>query len=380
VRRLAAALLAACLALAVCACAGGPAASAGLGNGWEPEGETPLQYATQFTVEHYQGGCRLLTLADGSRFFVVPEGEAVPEGIAADITVLQRPIGDVYLAGTAVMCLFDALDSLEAITLSGTKADGWYIENARAAMERGDILYAGKYSEPDYELILQKGCRLAVESTMILHTPDVKEKLLELGVPVLVDLSSQESHPLGRTEWIKFYGALLGREDEAAAFFNRQKQYLDETAASGDTGKTVAFFYISPAGYAVARRSGDYLTKMIELAGGRYIFTDLGDPETATSTVALEMERFYATAKDADVIIYNSTITGSQGMQSLEELLAKSELLRDFKAVQTGNVWCTNQNLYQEMTQLGTVIADLHTVLTEEDPDPSSLAFLYRLE
>ena len=61
-------------------------------------------------------------------------------------------------------------------------------------------------------------------------------------------------------------------------------------------------------------------------------------------------------------------------------LLGKSDLLRDFKAVKTGNVWCTGKNLYQEMTQLGAVIGDIHTVLTEENPDPAALSFLYHVE
>ncbi len=379
-RRAVSALLALALALSLAACGGQTAAPTGLGNGWEPAERVVLDYADQFSIDRYEGGYRLLTLADGARYLVVPEGADVPDGIAKDIIVLQRPLGDVYLAATSVMCLFDALGSLDAITLSGTKADGWYIENARAAMERGDILYAGKYSEPDYELILQKGCRLAIESTMIRHTPDVQEKLEDLGIPVFVDQSSQEGHPLGRTEWIKLYGALLGKEDEAEAYFDRQKAYLEAASAGGSTGKTVAFFYISPSGYAVARRSGDYVTKMIELAGGEYIFTDLGDPDTSTSTVSLEMEKFYATAKDADVILYNDTITGSGETLTLDSLLGKSELLRDFKAVKTGNVWCTGKNLYQEMTQLGAVIGDIHTVLTEEDPDPASLSFLYHVE
>ena len=75
------------------------------------------------------------------------------------------------------MDLFRELDGLDAIRLSGTEAQGWYVEEARAAMEAGEILYAGKYSAPDYERIYAEGCDLAVESTMIYHTPEVKEQL-----------------------------------------------------------------------------------------------------------------------------------------------------------------------------------------------------------
>ncbi len=44
-------------------------------------------------------------------------------------------------------------------------------------MEEGDILYAGKYSNSDYELILDEGCNLAIENTMIYHNPEVKRKV-----------------------------------------------------------------------------------------------------------------------------------------------------------------------------------------------------------
>lgn len=376
--RLCALALTAALLLTLLSGCGSQEAPTGLGNGWEPEGSMDLEYATQFAVDYYAGGYKLLTLADGSRFLVVPQGADLPEGLAADIVPLYQPVEDIYLVATSAMCLFDALDSLSAIRLSGTKADGWYNDNARAAMEAGDILYAGKYSEPDYECILSEGCDLSIQSTMVGHMPEVKEKLEELGIPVLVDQSSLESHPLGRTEWIRLYGALLDREDLAEALFREQAAYVEALADQEDTGKTVAFFYLSSSGYAVTRKSGDYVSRMIDLAGGTYAFPDLGDPETATSTVTLEMESFYAGAKDADYMIYNSTIGGE--LHSVEELLALSPLLADCKAVREGNVWCTSKNMFQETTQLGQMVQDFHQMLVNDDPDLTELEFLYRLQ
>jgi iron complex transport system substrate-binding protein len=350
----------------------------GLGNGWEKESGMELQYAKNFSVDYYNGGYALISLSNGSRFLVVPENRSVPEGIDGDIVVLRQPIHHIYLVATSAMCLFDALDSLGSIRFSGTKSDYWYIENARAKMEAGNILYAGKYSTPDYELIVSEGCGLAIESTMINHAPEVKEKLEELGVPVLIEQSSFESHPLGRTEWIKLYAVMLGKEALAEKLFDAQAAYMDEVTAQGNTEKTVAFFYINSSGLVVARKSGDYVTKMIELAGGDYVFKNLGDPETATSTVTLEMEKFYATAKDADYIIYNSTIDGE--ISSLGELVAKNSLLADFKAVQNGDVWCTNQNLFQETTQLGLMISNIHDVLTDDAGELTTLDYMYKLQ
>lgn len=358
-------------------CAQGETAE-GMGNGWEPIDSLELQFAQEFSVEYFDGGYKLITLGDGSRYLTIPEGKDIPKGIAKDIVTLQQPLENIYLAATAAMCLFDSLNRLDAIRLSGTQIDGWYIENARKAMEAGNMLYAGKYSEPDYELILGESCDLAIESTMIGHASEVKEKLEELGVPVLVDQASHEKHPLGRSEWIKLYGALLDEEETAEQMFNEQIAYLDQVSSEANTGKTVAFFHISSSGYVVARKSGDYVSKMIDLAGGKYVFDNLGDPEKNTSTVTVEMETFYATAKDADFIFYNSAITGE--IETLEELLKLNPLLKDFKAVQNGNVWCTGQNMYQETMQLGQMILEMHRIVTGNSLESVELHYFEHLK
>ena len=337
-----------------------------------------LQYADQFAVDYYEGGYALITIAGGERFLLVPEDKEAPEGLDADISVIQKPVQNIYLVATSAMDLFCVLDGLDSISLSGTNADGWYIDKAKKAMEDGDIAFAGKYSAPDYELILSKNCDLAIESTMIYHQPEVQEKLEKFGIPVLVEHSSYESHPLGRTEWIKLYGVLLGKEDQAQKIFQEQVDKLKSVEDSENTGKTVAFFYINSMGAANVRKSNDYVSKMIELAGGEYIFHDPAEDDNALSTMNMQMEEFYAKAKDADYIIYNSTIDGE--LDSIDELLAKSSLLADFKAVKDGNVWCTGQNLFQETMGLATMIEDIHTMLTSDDPKLDSLTYMKKLK
>ena len=351
--------------------------TAGAQSDWVWEGEMELEYAACFRVDYYQGGYKLITLLDGSRFLTVPEGAPVPEDAPKDAAVLRQPIENIYLAATSAMCLFDALDRLDAIALSGSRAESWYVENARIAMEEGRILFGGKYSQPDYELLLSSHTTLAVESMMIGHASDVNRKLQELGIAVLMDQSSMEEHPLGRTEWMKLYAALLDEEEKAEALFREQARFFEELSQQEASQTTVAFFHISSAGYAVVRKSGDYVTKMLELAGGKYVFENLGDPETRTSTVNLEMERFYQAARDADCIIYNSTIGGELG--TLEELLEKSPLLADFRAVKNGNVWCTQKNMYQETTQLGQMIQSFQRILSGQAEELTELPFLYRL-
>ena len=335
-----------------------------------------LEYATQFAVDYYQDDYAMITIAQEGSYLVVPEGKEAPEGLDKEIKVLQQPLDHIYLVATSSMGLFRAIDGIGNITLSGTDENGWYIEEAKEAMENGSIQYAGKYSAPDYELILANGCDLAIESTMIYHSPDVREKLEEFGIPVLVEHSSYESDPLGRMEWLKLYAVLLDKEEEADAYFQSQTDMLTDVLGAENTEKTVAFFSINSNGYVTVRKTGDYISKMIELAGGRYIFQNLGD-DNALSTMNMQMEDFYAGACDADYIIYNSAIESE--LHSLDELLEKSSLLADFKAVKEGNVWCTEKSLFQETTGIATMISDMHTMLTSDDPDLSQLTYMYRL-
>lgn len=337
------------------------------------------QFATEFNVDYLANGSALISIRDERRYLLLAADSDEPETLPEDVTVIKRPLDDIYLAATSAMSLFDSLDALDKISLSGTKAEGWFIENAREKMAQGDMVYAGKYSAPDYEFLLNEGTDLAIQSTMIYHAPEVLEKLEDLGIPVLVERSSYEAHPLGRLEWIKLYGLLLDKSADAKQYFAKQVDLLP-VEGHRKTGKSVAFFYISSAGNAVVRRSNDYVVKMIELAGGDYVFKDLDDGKL-TGSVNLEMERFYEEAKNADIIIYNSSIDGE--IDSLAQLIGKNALIADFKAVESGDVWCTNKNMFQESAAFGQLIADIHHILRDEHNATDSsdqLSYLYRLD
>ena len=382
IRRLGTVLLSAALtAQLLTACAPGNAAPGGVeGPRWEDleyDRSLELQYAQQFSVDYYQDGYSLVEIQEVGTYLVAPPKAAVPSGLDEGITVLRQPLDRIYLAATSAMDLFRELDSLAAIRLSGTKAQDWYVEEARAAMEAGEILYAGKYSAPDYERIYAEGCDLAVESTMIYHTPEVKEQLERFGIPVLVERSSYESSPLARMEWIKLYGILLGKEVLAEEVFARQAQRIAPLLKQPSTGKRCAFFSITSSGLATVRKSGDYVAQMIGMAGGEYVFADLADSGNSLSTMNIPLEDLYAGVKDADVLIYNGTIEGT--ISTKEELLSRCALLAECKAVQSGDIWCTTPDFFQQSMALADFMLDLHAVFTGKTADPDTLHFLTRI-
>ncbi|WP_432649178.1 ABC transporter substrate-binding protein [Huintestinicola sp.] len=343
----------------------------------EPVGEMELMYATQFSVEYYENDISLVTVSDGEKYLLVPENEAVEE-IPNNITLIRTPADNIYLAASSAMDMFFGIGAEGNVRATATLERDWALSEVKEAMANEDILYAGKYSAPDYELILSEGCGLAIESTMIYHKPEVKEHLQRLGIPVLIERSSYETHPLGRLEWVKLYGLLTGREEEAERLFSEQSELLNSITQSGSTGKTAAFFYISSNGYAVVRKPGDYVSRMIELGGGEYIFSpeELNVDENAQSTINMQFEVFYSEAAMADVLIYNSTIDG--GMDNLSQLTEKNSLLSEFKAVRSGDVWCTDKNMFQQTTGAAEVIRELNLIFTGEAED--DMEYFYRLK
>lgn len=341
------------------------------------QGSMELQYAENFSVDYYEGGYELLTtIPDSKQYLLVPEGAEVPVGLDEEICILQEPLDNIYLVASGVMDMFASLDAVDQIRFSGQKQENWYIQKAKDAMAEGTLVYAGKYSKPDYELLVSEGCDLAIENRMITHSPEVMEMLESFDIPVMIEYSSYEQHPLGKVEWVKFFGILTGKEAEAEAAFAAQAEILETVSNDEKTGKTVAFFYVTSNGLIQVRQSTDYIPKLIELAGGRYIFDDLEDSGSGRSTLNMQIEDFYAGGKEADILIYNSSIDG--GVNTIDELIGKCNILKDFKAVQEGQVYCTTNDMYQQSMAVGYLLQDMHTVLTGDDS--KNLKYLFLLE
>ena len=329
----------------------------------QPAGEAiPLQYAERFTADRYPGGAFLLTLGEKEQYWLLPEGIEPP--FAPELPAIPIPVDRVYLASSSVADFFLQLDALDAVAYTSTKPDSWQLPEIREALEQEQLLYVGRYSAPDYELLLTEGCGLVVENTMILHSPATRERLEALGFPLLVEYSSYETHPLGRVEWIKLYGLLTGKLEEAEQFFDRQVRTFASLSETEDGEKSVAFFHITANGAVTVRKSNDYVTRMIELAGGRSAVTELPPDDSALSTMTIQMESFYAQARDADILIYNGTI--GEEISTVGQLLELSPLLADFKAVASGQLWCTEQSMFQRSTAAADMIADFHAVLCGE--------------
>ena len=98
-----------------------------------------LLYADQFSVDYYENDISLITIGDTDQFLLLPEGMSAPVGLPDSIKILQKPVKNIYLVATSAMDDFIHLDAMDLIALSGTKDTGWYLPEAKTAMEEGKI-------------------------------------------------------------------------------------------------------------------------------------------------------------------------------------------------------------------------------------------------
>ncbi len=342
----------------------------------EYTGSTKLDYAKNFKIYNYEGGYKLLSLVDETKYLVVPEGKEAPEDLSKGITVVNLPVQNLLISSTPTTSLINAMGDLDKIKYTTTKLSTWYIDAVKENMNSGKLTYIGEYKEPDYEILASNKPTISVFSTMLDTVPEVKEKLDELGIPYMLDYASNEDHPLARVEYTKLYGALIGTSQQNInKVYNAQVNYVKEVSKAEKTDKTAVIFYITSKGVLYVRNAGDYVTKMLTLAGGNYIAPELGPDKTGNTKMSFE--DFYLQCKDADFIVYIWSMGGKPA--DLEAFTNLNDVLKDFKAVKENNVWCTTPDFFQIADTLGYMISDLNGMLNSKADTPD-FTYLFRLK
>ena len=324
--------------------------------------EEELQYATRFTLTRYHNGYsvfRIPGIDPEKSYLIVPQGQPVPEKLSENTVVLQQPIDRICFSSGSLASLAEALGAVECIATVGIKKDNWILDPIVEGMENGEILYSGSYKTPDFEMMLKQGIQLEIDSSMLVNYPDIIDKYEELGIPCLIEDSSKESHPLGRMEWIKLLGAILGKDEAAKKYFSEQAARVEALEKTADTQKTAALFYIGEKAVYV-RNAGDYVPKMLDLAGGKNICADLNPKQGGNQK--MDFEEFYIRCKDADYLFW---VVMSCPYTTIEELIAYNELFAEFKAVKNGCVFTSRRGFAQCSADMADVILEMNSLLCD---------------
>ena len=267
-----------------------------------------IRYAQGFIVHHFDGytavevrdpcdSTRLL-----QRYLLVDRDRPVPENLPKG-TVVQVPAQNVVVYTSVHAAIIDQLG--ETGRIIGV-CEPRYMDTPaiREGLKAGRIVDMGEATAPNVEMMIDKGAELVIVSPFQNSGYGPVEKL---GIPIIEGADYMESLPLGRTEWIRFYGMLFGKEALADSIFRQtEKSYLDlKQLVMADmprptviSEKKFGASWFMPAG-------DSYIANMYADAGADYVFKEL--PGAGSTPLAFETVLDRAIHADMWLIKYNQS-------------------------------------------------------------------------
>jgi iron complex transport system substrate-binding protein len=138
-------------------------------------------------------------------------------------------------------------------------------------------------------------------------------KLQRAGIPVLYNGDWTEEHPLGKAEWIKLYGILLGKSQEAVAIFNQiEKDYLETLTLVENTSKPKVIAGATWKDVWYLPYGNSWQGKILNDAAANYVYADT----EGKGSLSYNIERVLTDARDAEYWIAPAQYTSYSKMQN----------------------------------------------------------------
>lgn len=263
------------------------------------------------------------------RYLVLEENsQAEKSGFDA---VVQLPIAKVVMTSTTQI---PHLDLLEATPLLGGFPNTNLISSptARALIDSGKVTDLGSGPSANPEMVIDLRPDWMMISTL---GEDLRylDLFVQAGIPALINGEYVEQNPLGRAEWIKFTGILLGKYEESVAAFEEIKTaYLaaEKLAASiPETAKPKVLSGVMYQDIWYAPGAESWGARILQNAGGAYLFAD----QAGTGSLQLNYEFVLDKALEADFWI------GSADFPDLKTMGNSEPRYQAFQAWKNGQVY-----------------------------------------
>jgi iron complex transport system substrate-binding protein len=295
----------------------------------------PLDFATGFQLYQGEGFWEIEVSqgyagsSDSYRYLVLDSGVQV--NTTGYDAVVQLPIDAVVLTSTTQVPHLDALGQTDLL-MGFPQTDLISSTTARGRIAAGKVKDLGSGPSANLELVLELQPDWIMISTLgeDLRYLDVFK---QAGIPALINGEYVEQNPLGRAEWIKFTGVLLGNYPEALAQFEQiKKDYqkaegLAKSITEKDKPKVLSGVMYQDIWYAPGGES--WAAQLLEKAGGSYVF----GKEGAAGSLQLNYEVVLDQATAAPLWI------GAADFASLEAMGKAEPRYQAFAAWKAGEVY-----------------------------------------
>lgn len=290
-----------------------------------------------------------------TRYYLAKKNTNTPE----NYQFIQTPVRSIItLSGTQIGMLSE-LNSLDLIVGVSSKN---YIYNPLVLknIEANNIKDFGDETLISFEQIIESKAQLLMYSGFTSDFPHA-EQLAKAGVICIPDYDWKEQHPLGKAEWIKFFGYLVGKEKPAKTYFDECEKAYNElkksvaTSSSKPTvfcGNLTGTSWFTPAGES-------YYALLLNDAGANYVYAQT----KGVGSLDLSFEKVLNDNIETDYWL-------NPGIASLQTILKNNGKMSYFDAVKNKKVFCysPNMNKYWEMSAIQPhyVLSDLIRILHPE--------------
>ncbi len=261
------------------------------------------------------------------RYVLVPRDIDLPDDLPQG-TVVRIPISRALVYSSVHTSLLDELGAIDAVR--GVVDSQYFIDSALVAgIRAGAIADCGNSMNPTVEKVID------MQPDAILLSPyqDASYgQIAKMDIPIIECADYLEYDPLGRAEWVKFYGELVGKRAEADSLYNAvvtaYNEMKQKTAQASTRPTVVTEMVISGVWNVPGGKS--YMARILHDAGGDYLWAD--DPNTGS--LALDFDQALAVAQDADYWFIKWT-----NINSLKDLQGAFDLNKEMSAFQNGHVY-----------------------------------------
>ena len=309
----------------------------------ESEGDTlTLKYAKNLCIVKYNDYTlatlrnpwdttkvlRTYILTDKSK----PQPSSLPQG-----TLVQVPLSR-SLVYSSVHC--SLLDELEAVNQIKGVCDLSYISipSIQEGCRSGKITDAGNSMSPDIEKIID------MHPDAILLSPYENSngygRIEKLNIPIIECADYMETSALGRAEWMRLYGLLLGKEAQADSLFaGIEKEYLTLTqqVKSQNLKRPTVISEMKNSSAWYIPGGNSTMGRLYQDAGADYVFASLSN----SGSVPLAFETVFDRGGNADIWLIKYNQPQDKTYSELERDYAP---YARFKAFQDRKVYGCNTN------------------------------------
>lgn len=297
--------------------------------------ESDIKYATTFDVHHFDGYKEIYihdlwpNSQTSLRYLLIEDSDKAPRHTEAYDAVVKVPIKEIVVTSTTHIPSLDMLNETE--TLVGfPDLDFISTESARERIDAGKVMGIGKNEDINVERLLELSPDVVIGFAVDGLDPKLRT-IARAGIPVLYNSDWVETTPLGKAEWIKFFGALYGKYELATEVFEQVEQdYLKtkELAKKAVDKPTVLSGAMYKDIWFIAQ-GNSWAAQFIADAQGEYLWKD----SEGTGSISLGMENVLEKAHGADIWLNPSAFISKSEMDKANKVYA------EFDAYKTGNIY-----------------------------------------